>query len=132
MGPAIAEHLGIPHAAWVSKLTVSGDGVDAEQQLQDVVETVHIPFPCLITVEQDIYMPRLPSLKTARQVKDRPIHVQGLDSFLDTDESHYGLSGSPTQVERIFPPENDVEHEVWTGGDCAEKLHSQLKKWKFI
>ena len=120
VGPAIAEHLGIPHAAWVSKLTVSGDGVDAEQQLQDVVETVHIPFPCLITVEQDIYMPRLPSLKTARQ------------AFLDTDENHYGLSGSPTQVERIFPPENDAEHEVWTGGDCAERLHDQLKKWKFI
>ena len=132
VGPAIAEHLAIPHAAWVSRLTVSGDGVDAEQQLQDVVETVHIPFPCLITVEQDIYMPRLPSLKTARQVKDRPIHMQGLDSFLDTDENHYGLSGSPTQVERIFPPENDVEHEVWTGGDCAQKLHEQLKKWKFI
>lgn len=47
VGPAIAEHLGIPHAAWVSKLTVSGDGVDAEQQLQDVIETVHMPFPCL-------------------------------------------------------------------------------------
>ena len=132
VGPAIAEHLGIPHAAWVSRLTVSGDGVDAEQQLQDVVETVHIPFPCLVTVEQDIYMPRLPSLKTARQVKDKEIHIQGLDSFLDTDENHYGLSGSPTQVERIFPPENDAEHEVWTGGDCAERLHDQLKKWKFI
>ena len=116
----------------VSRLTVTGDGVDAEQQLQDVVETVHIPFPCLITVEQDIYLPRLPSLKTARQVKDKEIHIQGLDSFLDTDENHYGLSGSPTQVERIFPPENDAEHEVWTGGDCAERLHDQLKKWKFI
>ena len=50
----------------------------------------------------------------------------------NTDENHYGLSGSPTQVERIFPPENDVEHEVWTGGDCAQRLRDQLKKWKFI
>ena len=132
VGPAIAEHIGIPHAAWVSRLTVNGDGVDAEQQLQDVIETVHIPFPCLITVEQDIYVPRLPSLKTARQVKDREIRIQGLDSFLDTDENHYGLAGSPTQVERIFPPKADAVHEVWTGEDGADKLFAQLKSWKFI
>ena len=132
VGPAIAEHMGIPHAAWVTELSVSGDGVDARQQLQHVIETVHMPFPCLVTVEQDIYMPRLPSLKRGREVQDREIHIQGLESFLDTDENHYGLSGSPTQVERIFPPEHDEEHERWEGGDSAERLHAQLKKWKFI
>jgi len=135
VGPAIAEHLGIPHAAWVSKLEVVGDGVNAEQQLQDVIETVHMPFPCLVTVEQDIHVPRLPSLKTAREIGDKPVHIQGLDTFLDTDPNHYGLTGSPTQVERIFPPQNDVEHEVWTGddgADLAEKLLDTLKKWKFV
>ena len=40
VGPAIAEHMGIPHAAWVSGLTVTEGGVQAVQQLQDVVETV--------------------------------------------------------------------------------------------
>ena len=132
VGPAIAEHMGIPHAAWVSRLTLSGDGVDAEQQLQDVIETVHMPFPCLVTVEQDIFVPRLPSLRTAREIGDRPVHILSLDSFLDTDESHYGLSGSATQVERIFPPENDAVHEVWSGPDCAEKLHARLAAWKFL
>ena len=132
VGPAIAEHLGIPHAAWVSRLEAEGDGVNAEQQLQDVIETVHMPFPCLVTVEQDIHVPRLPSRKTAREIGDRPVHVQGLDSFLDTDPSHYGLAGSPTQVERIFPPSSDVEHEVWTGEDSADRLMAALEKWKFI
>ena len=103
-----------------------------EQQLQDVIETVHMPFPCLVTVEQDIFMPRLPSLKTARQVVGRPVHIMGLDSFLDTDPDHYGLSGSPTQVERIFPPENDVQREMWQADRAAEKLHGLLKQWKFL
>lgn len=132
VGPAIAEHLGIPHAAWVSKVTVSGDGIDVEQQLQSVIETAHMPFPCLVTVEQDIFMPRLPSLKIEREIKDKPIHIVGLDYFMDTDPNHYGLSGSPTQVERIFPPQNDVERETLTDGDLAGKLHDTLKKWKFI
>ena len=132
VGPAIAEHMGIAHAAWVSRIEVARDGVIVEQQLQDVIETVHMPFPCLVTVEQDIFMPRLPSLKTARQVVGRPVHIMGLDSFLDTDPDHYGLSGSPTQVERIFPPENDVQREMWQADRAAEKLHGLLKQWKFL
>src|SRR5699024_4056720 len=107
VGPAIAEHLGIPHAAWVGRLEAAGDGVDAEQHLQDVIETVHMPLPCLVTVEQDICMPRLPSLKTARETAQRVVHIQGLDSFLDTDPDHYGLTGSPTHVERSFPPQSE-------------------------
>jgi len=35
-------------------------------------------------------------------------------------------------VERIFPPANDTEHEIWTGEGSAEKLHDLLKKWKFV
>jgi electron transfer flavoprotein beta subunit len=132
VGPAIAEHMGIPHASWVSRLEPSGDGIDVEQQLQEVIETVHMPFPCLVTVEQDIYMPRLPSLKREKEVCGQPVHVLTLDDFLDKNPEHYGLSGSPTQVERIFPPENDVRKETWTGEGSGARLHDALKAWKFI
>lgn len=132
VGPAIAEHLGIPHAAWVSKIAPEGNGLRVEQQLQSVVETVWMPFPCLVTVEQDICTPRLPSLKRAKEAASRPIVTLGLDAFLDTNPAHYGLAGSPTQVERVFPPESDNKREMWTDGDRAARLHGLLKKWKFI
>ena len=51
VGPAIAEHLGIPHAAWISALTVKNAGVMIEQQFEEVKETLFLPFPCLVTVE---------------------------------------------------------------------------------
>lgn len=132
VGPAIAEHMDIPHAAWVSGLEITGNGVNVEQQLQDIIEIVWMPFPCLITVEQDIFTPRLPSLKRKSDVKDRPIELIGLDTFLDKDPAHYGLAGSPTQVERIFPPINSTEHEIWSGDNSADRLHDLLIKWKFI
>lgn len=132
VGPAIAETLGIPHAAWVSRLHATGDGLDVTQQLQDSVEVAHMPFPCLVTVEQDICTPRLPSLKLRRAANDKPIHIIGLDAFLDTDAEHYGLSGSATQVERIFAPDNDTPREQWAGADSAERLYTQLRRWKFI
>ncbi len=132
VGPSIAEQLNIPHAAWVSKISVSGDGVIVEQQLQDVVETVRMPFPCLVTVEQFIYTPRLPSVKKGRETVERPIEIVGLDAFTDADPDHYGLNGSATQVERIFPPDNDVKRETWTGENAGAQLYAHLKNLKYI
>lgn len=131
-GPAIAEHMNIPHAAWVSHLEKVDDGISVTQQLQDVIETVWMPFPCLITMEQDVYTPRLPSLKRKRETQDKPVHIIGLDAFLDTNPDNYGLNGSATQVERIFPPENDVEKETWTGDGLAEKLFAHLNDKKLL
>ena len=37
----------------------------------------------------------------------------------DQNENHYGLKGSPTQVERMFPPEN-TDKELWI--DSEEEL----------
>ena len=102
------------------------------QQLQDVIATVWMGFPCLATVEQDTCTPRLPSLKRLKTVKDWPIPVIGLDGFIDTVPEHYGLSGSPTQVERIFPPKREQEHEIWEGPDSALRLYDYLKRHKFV
>ena len=71
-------------------------------------------------------------MKKMRATKDKPITVFGLDAFMDQNEDNYGLAGSPTQVERIFPPSSDVEQVVWETGNLAEKLHQQLKNWKFL
>lgn len=136
VGPAIAEHLSIPHAAWVSNMHIDDDlkGIKVEQQLQDVIETAYMPFPCLVTVEQDIFTPRLPSLKNEREIKDKAITIFGLEAFMDQEPTHYGLEGSPTQVERIFPPTSDIKQERWSGSseESSEKLHDLLKKWKFV
>lgn len=132
VGPGIAEHLNIPHAAWVSHIEVKSDGVVVDQQLQDAVETVYMPFPCLVTVEKDIFTPRLPSLKDREKVKNMPIEIFGLERFADQDASHYGLEGSPTQVEKVFPPESDKEHVILTGEGLAEKLYNNLVDKKLV
>jgi len=132
VGPAIAEHLNIPHASWVSALDLAENGVQAEQQLQDTVQTAFLPFPCLITVEQDIHVPRLPSMRLKKETRDREIPVLDLSYFMDQNEAHYGLAGSPTQVERIFPPRRDLEHELITEGDLAQALYDRLRAWKIV
>ena len=57
-----------------------------------------------------------------------------LSDFEDKDEKKYGLNGSPTQVERIFPPSNNDDHEIWTGdsSELSERMEDKLRELKFI
>lgn len=71
VGPAIAEHLGIPHAAWVSEIVdADSESIQVKQDLVSVSQTSKIPYPCLITVDKDMCVPRLPSYLLQKQSKD--------------------------------------------------------------
>lgn len=112
VGPEIAEYLGIPHVANVRKiLEVENDYITVEMDMPNTVEIVEVKYPCLLTVEKDIFEPRLPSYRKKIESKNREINVISLSDFEDKDENKYGLNGSPTQVERIFPPESNSSHE---------------------
>ena len=105
VGPAIAEYLSIPHVSWVKKiLSFNEYGIEMLQELVDHSVHVRMNYPCLITVEKGIYQPGLPSYRKKQASLERQIHWITLDQCLDLDPSRYGLSGSPTQVERIFEP----------------------------
>ena len=135
VGAAVAEHLGIPHVTWVKKIeSVDTTGLVAEQNMEDSFEAVRLPFPCLITVEKDIYTPRLPSYLNQLKSKDWPIHMLRLADLPDTSEKSYGLTGSPTQVERIFQPTSDIEQVIWDDpcADQAQQLFDLLVSAKYV
>ena len=127
VGPAVAQWLGIPHAAWVNRIdAVDKEAITVSQDLARSVETVEMPYPCLITVEKDIYEPRLPGYRRKLSVKAEAIRVLSLDDLADQDAKHYGLAGSPTQVERIFPPQAAGERITLTGEDLGQRLAELL------
>lgn len=135
VGPEMAEYLGIPHIANVLKIIeLKEKSVVVEMDMPNTVEIAEIKFPCLLTVEKDIYQPRLPSYKKKLATKDREIKMITLDNFEDRDENRYGLNGSPTQVERIFPPSANDHREMWTGDekDTSLKIANKLKELKFV
>ena len=108
VGAEMAEWLNIPHVTNVKRIVELKDkSVTVEMDMPESIETVNIAYPCLITVEKGIFEPRLPS---------------------------YRLNGSPTQVERIFPPEVNDQRELWTGNssELSEKIECKLKELKFI
>ncbi|MCY6484591.1 electron transfer flavoprotein subunit beta/FixA family protein [Clostridium aestuarii] len=134
VGPEMAEYLKIPHVANVLEiLEIKQDSVVVKMDMPNAIEIVDIKYPCLITVEKDIMQPRLPSYKKKLETKDKKINVISLKDFEDQDENKYGLNGSPTQVERIFPPSHDKKQEKWKGSgeELTIKIGNKLRELKF-
>ena len=135
VGPEMAEWLGIPHVANVKSIDrVGGDAIDLTVDLPDCEVAERVPYPFLMTVEKGIFEPRLPSYRLKCATADREITWLRLADLDDTDPRHYGLNGSPTQVKRIFPPDNHVERIALDGDDKekAAKLADLLEERKFL
>ncbi|MBW6410479.1 electron transfer flavoprotein subunit beta/FixA family protein [Clostridium weizhouense] len=135
VGPEMAEYLNIPHVANVEKIIeIKDHSIVVEMDMPETLEVVEIAYPCLITVDKGIFEPRLPSYKKKVATKDKDIAVINLDNFEDKNEKKYGLNGSPTQVERIFPPEVNTDREMWIGSsnELSEKINNKLRELKFV
>lgn len=76
----------------------------------------------------------MPSYKRGKDFQNIEIPVVTFLDVIDQDESHYGLKGSPTQVEKMFPPAKNTDKIVIKGSldeqvDCLTKI---LKDKKYI
>lgn len=159
VGPGISAHLDIPQIAYVRKIreikdkilpaernTLSeklesgsqeqkGTGGEmkesyavVERMTEEGYEIIKTPLPALFTVVKEINEPRLPSLKG--KIRAKKIEIKLLRSQdLDLDPARIGLSGSPTQVIKIFAPEQKSGGEILTGeiDEVVERLVNLLK-----
>lgn len=135
VGPALAEYLDIPHVTWVKSIEkVDEKSIIVEQDMSESTAIAELSFPCLITVDKDILQPRLPSYKRKLETKNRPVHVMNFEDFADNNENNYGLLGSATKVERIFPPASNEKQVMLkgSGAELAENILDILKQVKVL
>ena len=135
VGAEIAEYLDIPNVSNVLSVDEIKDGkVYLTAGLDDRNVKLSVALPCLISVDADINTPRLPSYKIKKTISDDAVKFFSFADFDDQDEKHYGLAGSATQVERIFPPEkNDQKCSVEGNSDeQADAIFELLRSKKMI
>ncbi len=135
VGPETAEFLGIPHVSYVNEILSLTDNMIRLRSIYDTYEeTVEVDFPCLITIEKEANVPRLPSYKRKMKHEKDTIPMLSLSQFEDQDPIHYGLSGSPTQVEEIFPPKHEQVSIKLSGNadELAKKLAAILVENSYI
>ncbi len=134
VGSELAEHLGIPHLANVKSVEVKDDRLECVYNLDDKIVTARISMPCLICADAGINTPRLPSFRRKTECgkcEDR-IRILTFADMEDGDESHYGLKGSATKVEKIFEPEKRPEKVMISKGDLAQQTYEILRSHKYI
>lgn len=135
VGPEIAEFLGIPHVAYVTEIVeINESFMVLKSSDDDHDEIVKVSYPLLMTVDKAALVPRLPSYRRKVAMKDVTIREMSLRDFADQNPDHYGLNGSPTQVEEIFPPQKSMDAHHITGDKktLADALTDLLKTEKFI
>ncbi len=139
VGPGIAEYLNWPHISYVTGIIeASKESITVTTDMLDTIETQKMQLPALITVAKDINQPRLLSYRLKLATEDREIKIlsyQDLKSDNDNNEDEFfGLDGSPTQVERIFPPKHDIVQETWEGSpsELAKLTVNKLKELRYL
>ncbi|WP_378955776.1 electron transfer flavoprotein subunit beta/FixA family protein [Pelosinus sp. sgz500959] len=112
VGPEIAEHLDIAQVTYVAKITqVDGDVIRVEREHEEGYEVIDAQMPVLLTVVKSINEPRSATVKGMMKANRKEIPVWSA-ADVDIQASVIGLKGSPTQVRRIFTPEQRVQGEL--------------------
>lgn len=146
VGPQIAEKLGLPQVTYAEEILELKDGyVVVRRRLENGVETVKAPLPCVVTVNgsaaecrprnamriQKYKYAASPTEKTKltetqqELIDKRPfLNIQEWSAaFVDADPQQIGLTGSPTKVKAI-------ENVVFTAKESRrlENEDSQLEE----
>lgn len=133
VGPELGEMLNIPQVAYVRKISIEDSKAVVERVMEDGYELMEITLPFLMTVTKEINEPRHTSLRGVLKAKKKEIPVWDAKE-LGVDESKVGLSGSATQVIKIFspPPKEGSRMLEGTTEKMIQELIGNLKKKKVI
>ncbi len=132
VGPGLAMRLDIPFVTCAQKVrSISSSGITVERMMDDGYDIVELDLPALLTVVKDINEPRVPSLKGKMKAKRAEIKTLSAE-MIGADPAFIGLPGSPTQVVKVFPPQQRGEGALFTGtideqvAQLVEKLRPYL------
>jgi electron transfer flavoprotein beta subunit len=112
VGPMTAHLLGVPCVSAVSKLDIAAGKGKAERQLEGASETVEFPLPAVVTIDEGVARPRLPSLKGIMAAKKKPLEVKPAQ-----------LGAARLTVQSIaLPPDRPPGRIVGEGADAVPEL----------
>ena len=130
VGPETAENLGCPHLTDVRKIeSVEADGtIVLQRMLEEGYVRIKVKAPVVITVVKEINEPRLPSLRGKMNAKKKEINAWTA-ADMEVEPKRLGLTGSPTQVVKIFTPPKPSGGKIFEGSvtENVKDLIAELK-----
>jgi electron transfer flavoprotein beta subunit len=120
----LTEELGIPCITIAKKIDVSDGTAKVERIIPDGFEVVEAPLPALITVSNELGLPRYPTMRAIMAAnRKRPAIWKLSDVGVDPATLLPGL-----RLVDLFVPAQGQECEFIDGGDEREIVHTLFQK----
>ena len=116
----LAAKLGLPVVNGATKIE-AGDGVvTVVRTLEDVVETVEVPLPAVVSVSPDVALPRIPGMKDILAAGKKPMNVSAAEGT---------FANSIEVVDCKAPKQADRKLEIIDAADdgAIEKFAAAIK-----
>ena len=133
-GPGIARHLDIPQLTFCERIDANSNQVIVKKLIEGGHQIVQAQMPVLVTMTFPAdYAPKYPSFLAAHKAQDKQIFTWTA-ADIQADVHKLGLEGSPTRVDRIFPPPARPKGEMFSGSamELANKFVEILKKESIV
>jgi electron transfer flavoprotein beta subunit len=131
VGPEISEELNIPQITYVQKFKFKDKNTITVERVFRTEEIVIIDtkLPALISVLKELNEPQYPSMNGVVKAYEKEIFYLNAED-LNADKAKIGLTGSQTEVWKIFIPERKGEHKILEGKieDVAYELCQNLRE----
>ncbi len=116
VGPEMAEMLNVPHLTYISDLKMTDDPnyIISQRRTTEKNQLIYTRLPAVLTVVKGSTLPQLPSLQSYLTTLDNKVETLTADE-LNLDDDRIGLTGSPTQVVKVFPPKVSKEVKLLKG-----------------
>lgn len=128
VGPGIATRLGYSQLTLVDRIDtidVQSRRIRVRRKLEGRHEIVESSVPALISVDRSINHPRYPTVPMRLMALNASITLWD-NQKVALDPEVIGLSGSATQVRKIFSPQRDQGEILGNGTDDPEKAAQLL------
>jgi electron transfer flavoprotein beta subunit len=136
VGVMLAELLGLPHAAYVTKLGLresgpaAGNKTTVWRELEGgLLEKNEVPLPAVVTVQTGINIPRYASIMGIKRAQAKELKVSDA-AAAGIAAADIGASGSLTTLEKLYVPVVESHAEIIQGdvNEASGKLAGILKE----
>jgi electron transfer flavoprotein beta subunit len=135
VGAFVAECLSIPFLSFVKHIQMNRPGVLRVQRLsEDGYEVMELPMPCLLTVTNEINLPRLTTVAGVLRASKTKIPVWTVKD-IGAERDRLDVLGALTHMERLYVPEVSMECRMMPGETPQERavnLVTSLRAEKII
>ncbi|HEY5653943.1 MAG TPA: electron transfer flavoprotein subunit beta/FixA family protein [Pontiella sp.] len=129
VGPSTAAFLDIPILTNISKIKNSGATLKVNKQTESGYEVWDIDKPCALTIAEGSNPPLTPCFERKAIARSVVIPCWGTEDLLP-DFQKIGSNGSPTKVNKIFPPPKKANRKILSGepADIVKTLIHDLRE----